>query len=96
VPSSFVRRTLIENGVPSNKITVIPFGVDLKAFHPLPRPNPSRPLRFVFLGSLGARKGVPLLLQAWRSLPPTTAELWLVGPVSERHARLILRCQAYG
>jgi glycosyltransferase involved in cell wall biosynthesis len=89
VPSSFVRRTLIENGVPSNKIAVIQFGVDLNAFRPLPHPGTSRPLRFVFLGSLDARKGVPLLLQAWRSLEPTTAELWLVGSVSERHARLI-------
>jgi len=30
-----------------------------------------------------------LLLQAWRTLAPANAELWLVGPVSERHARLI-------
>ena len=89
VPSSFVRRTLIENGVPANKITVIPFGVDINQFRPLPHPGTSQPLRFVFLGSLSARKGVPLLLQAWRSLASTTAELWLVGPVSERHARLI-------
>ena len=89
VPSAFVRGTLVERGIPSDKIAVIPFGVDLTAFRASPRPDPSRPLRFVFLGSLSARKGVPLLLQAWRSLAPAKAELWLVGPVSERHARLI-------
>jgi starch synthase len=89
VPSSFVRGTLVEQGIPSEKITVIPFGVDLKAFRPGARPDASRPLRFVFLGALGARKGVPLLLQAWRALAPANAELWLVGSVSHRHERLI-------
>jgi starch synthase len=89
VPSSFARKTLIENGVARDKIVVIPFGVDLNAFHPTPRPVMSRPLRFVFVGSLCARKGLPLLVEAWRSLSPQTAELWLVGPVSDRVARLI-------
>jgi alpha-maltose-1-phosphate synthase len=89
VPSSFVRGTLIEQGISAAKIAVIPFGVDLDVFRPRPRPDASRPLRFVFLGSIGARKGVPLLLQAWRSLAPTNAELWLVGSISQRHARLI-------
>jgi len=89
VPSGFVRRTLVEQGIAAEKIFVIPFGVDLNAFRPASRPDTSRPLRFVFLGSLGARKGVPLLLQAWRLLAPASAELWLVGPVSARHARLI-------
>ena len=89
VPSSFVRGTLIEQGIPAEKITVIPFGVDLGEFRVGARYNGSRPLRFVFLGSIGARKGAPLLLQAWRALAPTNAELWLVGSVSERHARLI-------
>ena len=89
VPSSFARGTLIENGIPAEKIAIIPFGVDLDLFSSVQRPDLSRPLRFVFLGSLGARKGVPLLLQAWRSLGTHDAELWLAGPVHERHRRLI-------
>lgn len=89
VPSSFVRRTLIENGVSIDKIVVIPFGVDLNAFHPVLRRVMSRPLRFVFVGSMCARKGLPLLLEACRSLAPQNAELWLVGPLSECVARLI-------
>lgn len=89
VASSFSRRTLIENGVPAKKIVLNPYGVDLAAFAPVPRPEPSRPLRFVFVGSFSAGKGVPLLLQAWRSLKATGAELWLAGPHSKRHVRLI-------
>jgi alpha-maltose-1-phosphate synthase len=89
VPSSFACATLIENGVPAHKITVIPFGVDLRTFRPAPRPDPSRPVRFIFLGALSVRKGVPVLFEAWRSLASLGAELWLAGSVSEKHAHLI-------
>jgi len=89
VPSSFASQTLIENGVPAHKITVIPFGVDLSAFRPAPRSDLSRPLRFVFVGRMVAPKGIPLLLQVWRSLGNSHAELWLVGSLNERQAPLI-------
>jgi starch synthase len=91
VPSFFARRTLIENAVESDKIVVIPFGVDLRTFHPASSQPAPRPLRFAFVGLLGARKGLPLLLEAWRSLLPDRAELWLVGPVSDKIAKLIPR-----
>jgi alpha-maltose-1-phosphate synthase len=87
--SSFTRRTLIENGISAEKIVVNPYGVDLNAFSPVSRPDSSRPLRFLFLGSVSARKGVPLLLDTWRDLAPKNAELWLVGPLPARNARLI-------
>jgi alpha-maltose-1-phosphate synthase len=89
VASSFARRSLIENGVAAEKISIIPFGVDLHTFSPIGKPDLSRPLRFLFLGSLGPRKGVPLLLQAWRQLLPAGAELWLAGSLNDRDARLI-------
>jgi glycosyltransferase involved in cell wall biosynthesis len=89
VASSFTRRTLIENGVPNEKIEINPYGVDTQRFSPSPRPCSGRQLRFVFLGALSARKGLPLLLRAWRSLSTEGAELWLVGPVSEANARLL-------
>jgi starch synthase len=87
VGSSFTRRTLIENGVPAQRIAVAPLGVDLAAFTPGVRPE-SRPLRFVFVGHLGARKGLPLLLDVWRSLGNVHAELWLVGSLQEPQRRL--------
>lgn len=89
VGSSFARKTLTDNGVPEEKISVNPYGVDLEGFSPSERPDMSRPLRFLFLGSLGARKGVPLLLKAWASIETNDAELWFAGAVSERNKRLI-------
>jgi glycosyltransferase involved in cell wall biosynthesis len=87
--SSFTRRTLIEHGVPDHKIATNPYGVDLERFSPARRPELSRPFRFLFLGSIGLRKGVPLLLQAWSSLAASDAELWLAGPLKNRYAQLI-------
>lgn len=86
--SSFTRRTLIENGVPVAKIRVNPYGVDCSRFSVAPRTN-HRPFRFVFVGSITARKGVPLLLEAWRRIRPSDAELWLAGPASSRAVSLI-------
>ena len=80
VPSSFVADSLITHGVPVDKITVNPFGTDTKHFAPAPKPPPPVPFVFLFVGSLTARKGLPLLLEAWRRLRPNKAELWIVGP----------------
>lgn len=81
VASSFTTRSLTAHGVPAEKIVCNPYGVDLDAFTLRPPPEPGRPFRFLFLGSLTARKGVPLLLEVWENLAARHAELWLVGPV---------------
>ena len=80
VPSSFVGRTLTAQGVPDAKIRVIPFGTDLSCFHPAEASRTPGPIVFLFVGSISARKGVPILLEAWRQMRASSAELWLVGP----------------
>jgi glycosyltransferase involved in cell wall biosynthesis len=88
--SPFVAQTLRENGVPAEKIRVNPYGVDWARFAPLPgMAAGARPLRFLFAGSITARKGVPLLLEAWRALGAKDAELWLAGRAGEQVRRLI-------
>jgi glycosyltransferase involved in cell wall biosynthesis len=88
--SSFSRRTLMEQGIPEEKITVIPYGVDTAAFRPRVRTTGGkRPLRFLFVGLVNARKGIPLLLEAWHEVAKTGAELWLVGPVTDEARALI-------
>ncbi len=88
--SSFAKQTLVENGVPAEKIHVIPYGVDTARFS-LNRSTVPRPFRFVFVGLLTARKGIPLLLQTWSRLAASGAELWLIGPASDTARTLIPR-----
>ncbi len=89
VASSFSQSTLVSQGVSQDKILINPYGVDLELFHPPAQPRERRPLRFLFLGLISARKGIPLLLEAWERMRLQNAELLLVGPVSERERALI-------
>jgi alpha-maltose-1-phosphate synthase len=87
--SSYTKRTLVCQGVPEEKIIINPYGVDLELFCPPPKPRSRQPLRFLFLGSVSARKGIPLLIETWRILEPKNSELWLLGPVSSKERALI-------
>ena len=89
VASSFTKQSLIFHGVSGGKIVVNPYGVDLTLFHPPEEPRARKPLRFLFLGSISARKGVPLLIEAWRNLELQNAELWLAGPIGDAERKLI-------
>jgi alpha-maltose-1-phosphate synthase len=91
VGGAFARDTLIEAGIDAARIRVNAYGVDWSTFAPSATPvaEAPRPLRFLFAGTVCARKGVPVLLEAWRKLAPKNAELWLAGRVGERERPLI-------
>ena len=78
--STYVRDSMLYNGVPNSKLAVNPFGVDLKLF--VRREQlPARP-RFLFVGSLTLRKGLQYLIPAFEQLKQVhaNAELILCGP----------------
>ncbi len=91
VGSSFARATLVTEGIPVAKVAVNPYGVDWSRFSSSELPANARPIRFLFLGSHLARKGLPVLLDAWRGLSSgrRDAELWLAGPCAPAVRRLI-------
>src|SRR6185437_3461491 len=67
-PSSFVKDSLTEQGVPDANVRVIPFGAP-----PVVRvesKKTSRPFIFLSAGSQSVRKGTHYLLEAWRRLRP--------------------------
>jgi glycosyltransferase involved in cell wall biosynthesis len=85
VPSDVLRRQMLANGVPDHKIIVVPYGVDLTAFHPQadhPMPTNKRP-RVVLAAQLSLRKGLPFLLDAAAGL---NIDVDLVGNVFDRVA----------
>jgi glycosyltransferase involved in cell wall biosynthesis len=81
VLSEKARETFLVAGIPEEKLFLTSRGVDVEKFQPAPRP-PER-FRAVFVGSLIKRKGVHLLLEAWRKLALPDAELVLVGSPSK-------------
>jgi starch synthase len=91
VPSDYVIRCLLENGVSAEKIVKIPYGVDHRRFSPERGPKADdRPFRALYVGAIAQHKGVRYLLKAWQRLNLRNAELVLVGQ-PDRRGREILQ-----
>jgi glycosyltransferase involved in cell wall biosynthesis len=97
IPSDFVYRTFIENGIPAEKLVMIPYGFNPSDFAPGEKTDDV--FRVLFVGNIGIQKGVHYLLEAWERLALPDAELVFIGKVEEgmrtlldRHAgRITLR-----
>jgi glycosyltransferase involved in cell wall biosynthesis len=80
-PSGFTAAKVAAGGVPSQKITVKPHGVE----DPGRRLNPaSESSTVLFVGRLSQEKGLPMLFDAWEHLLPTSLELVVVGDGPQR------------
>jgi starch synthase len=77
VASSVTQTSLLEAGVVTEKISVIPYGAPVDYFNYSPKSD--RQFRAIFVGRLSPRKGVHYLFDAWHSLKLPDAELLLVG-----------------
>jgi glycosyltransferase involved in cell wall biosynthesis len=78
VPSDYVRDTLVARGTPTERIHVLPYGVDIERFRPLAR-RERQGFRILFVGTLSQRKGIKYLLDAVKRLKLPDTELVLVG-----------------
>jgi glycosyltransferase involved in cell wall biosynthesis len=83
VASSFTRATLLEHGLPAERIHVTPYGVNLEQFHPgsgsVARVD--GPMKLLFVGTFTQRKGIRYLLDAIRRLNTKQIELTVCGRV---------------
>jgi glycosyltransferase involved in cell wall biosynthesis len=78
VPGTFVEKT-VRAFHPDKIVAHAAYGVDLEFWNPPIEKVESRSLRFLYAGQLSLRKGIPLLLDAWRRADLGDAELHLVG-----------------
>ncbi|HEV3208886.1 MAG TPA: glycosyltransferase [Chthoniobacterales bacterium] len=76
VLSEKAEETFLFAGTPKSKLFRMSRGVDVDRFRPGEKPSVFRAL---FVGALIKRKGVHLLLEAWKKLNLSRAELWLAG-----------------
>ena len=70
-PSSYCRAMFLEAGVPPERVAVVPNGIDPVTFSPEREVTPyplatSKTFRFLYLGGVLPRKGVDVLLAAYR------------------------------
>lgn len=87
--SSLTARGLIHNGADPDLVSVVPYGCPAPTS--LAKPAPTERVRFLFVGKGSQRKGLHLLLEAWRRAALADAELVLVtnftDPAIEQIAR---------
>ncbi|HHV55863.1 MAG TPA: glycosyltransferase family 4 protein [Firmicutes bacterium] len=82
VGSSFARDSFITEGVPPDKVVIIPYGVDVSLFAPPEHSvSPRRQLRLLFVGKISQAKGISYLLEAVRRLDRADISLTLVGQI---------------
>jgi glycosyltransferase involved in cell wall biosynthesis len=81
VPSTFVLKTFVNEGIALKKLRLSPYGVDLTRFYPCAQKN-EREFRVLFVGGITVRKGVNYLLEAFRQLRFDKKHLTLVGSIS--------------
>jgi starch synthase len=88
VPSSFARRSFLEQGVPAEKLHTIPYGVRLETFAKVADPSPDA-FEVLFVGQVSLRKGLPYLLEAFQKLKHPTKRLRVIGAVSPEIRHLL-------
>lgn len=81
VLSEFAKSTFVNFGISSDKIDVLPLGVDLERFKPLDKFVEPSPLRIIYFGTISFRKGVHYLLEATKNFSPKQIELNLIGAI---------------
>jgi glycosyltransferase involved in cell wall biosynthesis len=77
VPSTFVENTI--RRFADKNCALAQYGVDTTFWQPPADVKADKPLRFLYAGQLSIRKGIPVLLEAWRRADLKDAELHLVG-----------------
>jgi len=81
--SSFLKSTLVQEGIPADKVTVIPLGFDAGAipFNPETLSIAKRPLRLLYAGRITQRKGMKYLLEAVKQFSKAEVELHVIGNI---------------
>ena len=81
VPSQYSARTFLERGIPDERIKIIPLIAEKRTSYLRQRSRDGDVFRVLSIGGNYLRKGFYYLLDSWRGLALSDAELIIKGPV---------------
>jgi glycosyltransferase involved in cell wall biosynthesis len=88
VPSAIAAKSFERPGL-AGKAIVVHAGIDEEFFKPMDSAGPRKTFRVCFAGRVELAKGVVYLLQAWKKLSLSDAELVMVGEVAAEMTPLV-------
>lgn len=78
-PSTAIHDSLIHNGIPHEKVVIIPHGIPLPERKPLRADFGKTPVRFLYVGRISYVKGLHVMLEAFKGIASDQYELRIVG-----------------
>jgi glycosyltransferase involved in cell wall biosynthesis len=81
VNSEWSRQALVEQGVPAEKVAVIPLAYEPPTTSQVSSPPATGVLNVLWLGSVNLRKGIQYLVEAARLLREEPVQFHVVGPI---------------
>ena len=78
-PSHFVKRSFVQQGLPKDRVHVVPYGIDISSASPHPIKKDGI-FRVLYVGQIGPRKGLRYLFDAFVRWQHPRKELLIVGP----------------
>ncbi len=86
--SEYARQTLINAHIPAGIIYTLNLGFDPGNFQLKPFYNTKKKFELLFVGTITNRKGINLVLEAFKQLNLTNASLTIVGPMADGESTL--------
>ncbi len=80
--SEYVKQGLVEAGNDPQRVSVIPYPIDVHELPFVPREGRSGPVTIGFVGGVSTRKGAPYFFETARHFEPGQARFVMVGPVN--------------
>lgn len=94
-PSEFVKNSFVEQGFDPEKITVIPYGGNLKKFYKNDHVKKDKKFRVLCVSQISIRKGHIDILKVWEKLKLENAELIFIGAIEPEMDDLIKQHSKY-
>ncbi len=90
VPSIFAYRSFVEQGIPAEKLRLLPYGVNVSRFQPVAEPHEGR-FDVLFVGGMSLQKGIQYLVQAYEKISHPAKSLTFVGMPSQELFEMLKR-----